>query len=425
MEKVDGEACSVLEAHPDPEIFRVRLGKALDFEFHEDYIGSLFSIRGPRETTALLDIERALNKLEKVALRRRRMSGKPLILIINATHMIRDDQEGRDLIELLQQRAEGWAATGLVTMIFNSDDYWVYERMKEYGSRMELISIRDLSRERALHALRNLRITYFKQTPSDEILDEVYKQIGGRLAFLNRVAKSPDMLAKCEEINAIEKTWLLGQCGLLGPDMDDDVMDQQKFASSAMLLVQRLVAMEREELEQEAAARAEQREYEAAEQRERVKTDDETAPTEEAPEHPREHKLPELPLHIARKVMTRADFIQAYDHSNIFTIDSHARVRADSVPMMNAFRDIANDPEFDDFLEDTLERIGDIESLGRTREVTLKDLWNGGNYEWEKTDHKGRTTEKRTLAVKRGRKGVHGDGDVKLPPEGKLSWRWQ
>ena len=124
MSHTGGEMCSMMEAHADPEIFRLRLGKALDFEFHEDYIGSLFSIRGPRETTALLDIERAFNKLEKVALARRRRCRKPLVMIINGMHMVHDDDVGRDLLELLQQRAEAWAAAGLVTMVFNSDDYW-------------------------------------------------------------------------------------------------------------------------------------------------------------------------------------------------------------------------------------------------------------------------------------------------------------
>jgi len=124
MQKVDGHNCAMFEAHPDPEIFRIRLGKALDYEYHEDYIGSLFSIRGPRDTTAILDIERALNKLEKVALARKREEGKPLILMINSMHLIRDDPIGVDLLYLLQQRAEGWAASGICTVIFNSDDYW-------------------------------------------------------------------------------------------------------------------------------------------------------------------------------------------------------------------------------------------------------------------------------------------------------------
>ena len=48
MQRVDGAGISMFDAHGDIEIFRIRLGKALDFEFHEDNIGSLFSIRGPR-----------------------------------------------------------------------------------------------------------------------------------------------------------------------------------------------------------------------------------------------------------------------------------------------------------------------------------------------------------------------------------------
>lgn len=35
MQKVDGEGVSMLEAHSDVEIFRIRLGRSLDFEYHE------------------------------------------------------------------------------------------------------------------------------------------------------------------------------------------------------------------------------------------------------------------------------------------------------------------------------------------------------------------------------------------------------
>lgn len=57
-----------------------------------------------------------MNKLEKVALQRRTKGESPLILIINSTHLIRDDDDGRDLLELMQQRAEQWAASNLITM---------------------------------------------------------------------------------------------------------------------------------------------------------------------------------------------------------------------------------------------------------------------------------------------------------------------
>lgn len=232
MRKIDGDGIAMFEAHSDLEIFRVRLGKALDYEFHEDYIGAYFSERGPRDTTALLDIERALNKLEKVALQRRAAVGRPVVLIINQMHLIRDDEDGKDLIELLQQKAEQWAAANLVTMVFNSDNYWVYERLKQLATRMEVLSVVDLQKTEAIAALARYRRRYFHEKPPSEILEEVYDRVGGRLTFLNRVAKSPDMLRTCDEILEVEKTWLLNQCWILGTEMDDDVMDQQKWAVS-------------------------------------------------------------------------------------------------------------------------------------------------------------------------------------------------
>ncbi|KAK5276184.1 hypothetical protein LTR40_011949, partial [Exophiala xenobiotica] len=110
------------------------------------------------------------------------------------------------------------------------------------------------------------------------------------------------------------------------------------------------------------------------------------------------HILPQIPLYIARQIMTRADFIQSYDHDNIFTIDSTAMVRADSVPMMNAFKSICAEEGFDEYLEATLDRISAIESLNRTKELTFKDLWieqkgeQRGKYVLVNKDHKGRET---------------------------------
>ena len=123
MRKIDGEGVSMFEAHADLEVLRIRLGKALNYEYHEDYIGSLFSIKGPRDTTALLDIERAFNKLEKVALHRRKTIGKPCVLVINSCHLLRDNEDGRDFLELIQQRAEQWGASNLVTVVLNTDDH--------------------------------------------------------------------------------------------------------------------------------------------------------------------------------------------------------------------------------------------------------------------------------------------------------------
>jgi hypothetical protein len=243
MRQVDGEGVFMFEAHADLEVFRVRLGKALDYEYHEDYIGALFSIRGPRDTTALLDIERAFNKLGKIALKRRAKRERqrnrlteggqpsiwpkvqsafpwsvrpkihghgPLVLIVNRTHLIRDDEDGRDLLELMQQRPEQWATSNLVTVVFNSDDYWVYERLKRYATRMEVIPILDLPKDRAMSALAQYRQKYFlRQRFSSEILERVYDRIGGRLTFLSSAAKTEDMLQACEKICGTEKTWFL------------------------------------------------------------------------------------------------------------------------------------------------------------------------------------------------------------------------
>lgn len=233
MRKVGGEGVSMFDAHADLEIFRIRLGKALDFEYHEDNIGSLFSIRGPRDASALLDIERAFNKLEKVALNRRRRTGSPLVLIINSTHLLRDDEDGKDLLELIQQRAEQWAAGNLVTVVLNSDDYWVYERLKLQATRLEILPILDLKKDKSIAALKSYRMDYYGETPPIKVLEEVYDMIGGRPQFLSRVARSPNMKESCEDICANEKNWFLNQCWILGEEMDDDVMDQQKYAVSS------------------------------------------------------------------------------------------------------------------------------------------------------------------------------------------------
>ena len=376
----------MFDAHADLEVFRVRLGKALDYEYHEDYIGSLFSIRGPRDTTALLDIERAFNKLEKIALKWRAKKKGPLCLIVNCAHLIRDDGDGRDLLELMQQRAEQWAASNLLTMIFNSDDYWVYERLKKYATRMAILPVLDLDKQRAVNGLRIYRKRYFPEQSLDRgILERVYGRVGGRLTYLNRVAKSMDMLQTCEEICKAEKTWFLNKCGILGESMDDDVMDQQKYASAAMVLAKALVDQEK---------------Y-----------------MELTYDPKKGHILPQIPLYMARQVMTRPDFIQAYDSENIFTIDSNAMVRADSVPMMNAFREICAEEGFEQYLQDTLDRISSIESLNRTRELTLKDLWieqsgdQRGKYAVTTKDAKGRPLGSVVFSVQPDKKSDEDEDD--------------
>lgn len=365
MKKIDGYNVAIVDAHSDPEIFRLRLGKALNYAYNEDYIGSLFSIRGPRDTTALLDIERAFGKLEEMALQRiTKTQGKPLVLIINNSHLIKDNEDGIKLIELLQQKAEGLSGSGLATMIFNSDDYWVYEKLKKLGTRLEVINVRDFGRKEATMALKFTREKNFPSGKfpqlilTDEVCNQIYDLIGGRPQHIAQVARHVDVFKASHEIIDREKTWFLNQCGLLGLEMDDDVMESGKFSTLAMLLMKEFVDMDRERRN--------------------------TLLAQEYPDkkdESKDHSLPELPLWRARQIMTRADYIQQYDNLNIFTIDSESRVRADSVPMMRAFHELATHPHFDELLDDTIDRVAQIESLGRTREIVAKDLVEGGRYQ--------------------------------------------
>ncbi|KAI0008850.1 hypothetical protein F4779DRAFT_418778 [Xylariaceae sp. FL0662B] len=346
MRRIGGEGVAMFEAHGDPEIFRIRLGKALDFEFHEDYIGSLFSFKGPRDTTALLDIERAFNKMEKIALKRKEQVGKPLVLIITGAHLVRNDEDGRDLLELIQQRAELWADSHLVTVVFVSDDYWTLERLMWQATRLRVTPVHDIPRHAVLEALRGFRAEKYNEDVPTSILEQVYEKVGGRLSFLSRVAKSPDMIKTCNALCEREKLWLLSHYWILGKDLDPGGETQQDLSSAAMLLAKALV-------DKETAMRK--------------------AGTYEG-------KLPQIPIHEAQEIMTNAEWIKEHDHNNIFTIDSDGKVQADSVAMQNAMREVCNLKGFDKHLRETLDRLDEIESLQRTRELTLKDLREDGEY---------------------------------------------
>ncbi|KAF7534530.1 hypothetical protein G7054_g6140 [Neopestalotiopsis clavispora] len=338
MKRANGEGAVLFEGHGDLEIFRLRLGKALNYEFHEDYIGGLFSFKGPRDTTPLLDIERAFNKMEKLALARREALGKPLVLIINGIHLIPDNDDGRNLLDLLQQRAELWAASHLVTVVLNSDEYWVTERLMGLATRMQVFPVHDIPRDLAIKSLRKFRAKGFGERVSSDVLNQVYDKIGGRLRFLVQVGKSPDMLRACDSIYDKEKRWFLSQCWILGETMDDDAEDHQEACAAAMLLAKALV--DREDMMRERG---------------------------DAEAH-----LPEIPLHEARQIMTRAEFIQHHDHKNIVTIDNRSMVKADSVAMQNVFREVCRQEGFEKHLQATLDRLDELESLRRTREIVFK-----------------------------------------------------
>lgn len=98
---------------------------------------------------------------------------------------------------------------------------------------MEVIPVTDLPKDKAMAALKRYRKQFCNEDLSSSILEQVYDKVGGRLSFLNRVAKAPDVMTACLEICRAEKTWFLNKCWILGKEMDDDVMDEQKFSVSA------------------------------------------------------------------------------------------------------------------------------------------------------------------------------------------------
>ncbi|KAH7883207.1 hypothetical protein F5I97DRAFT_1930780 [Phlebopus sp. FC_14] len=348
MRAIQAEGVAFLDAHPDLEVFRLRLGKALNYEFNEDSQTGLFQRRDPREGGPALDIERAFNKLEKVALRSARKTGRPLVLIFNNIQYFNNDEEGRHMLLQLQNRAESWAAGGIVTVVFSSDDFWPYLLMRKAASRMHVLSIRDLPWTQACHALTHMRITRQKDQPKGEIVKKVISLVGGRLSYLSKVSRSQDMVQGAHEILLWEKAWLLSQIGLI-PDCDDDVMDEQKWSSCSWLLLREFVKLYRErEKEREAAGEF-------------------WDPTD----------LPSIPYWRCRQIMTRADYMEELDRTNVISIDVNLDVRPDSMLILHAARAVVEEEGFDDVLNNVRDRIDEIESLHRTRELTFKDLSPG------------------------------------------------
>jgi hypothetical protein len=56
MRAIEADGAAFVEAHPDLEVFRLRFGKALNYDFFEDWQGGLFSRADPRNGGPSLDI---------------------------------------------------------------------------------------------------------------------------------------------------------------------------------------------------------------------------------------------------------------------------------------------------------------------------------------------------------------------------------
>jgi len=150
---------------------------------------------------------------------------------------------------------------------------------------MHVLGINDLDPHESHYALRSMRKAVIHEgEESDERLREIVGMTGGRLSFLTRVARAPDMEESAKDIVKHEKAWLRSQIGLI-PDHDDDVMDEQKWSSCSWLLLQEFV----------------KRQQEAEKEREAAIANGETAA---------ELALPSIPYWRCRIIMTRPDFLQ-------------------------------------------------------------------------------------------------------------------
>ena len=70
-----------------------------------------------------------------------------------------------------------------------------------------------------------LRMSAGRSVESEEDFRKAIDLVGGRLAYLSKVAKHPVMLEHAQTMLNVEKAWLTSLIGLI-PDHDDDVMDE-------------------------------------------------------------------------------------------------------------------------------------------------------------------------------------------------------
>ena len=213
-----------------------------------------------------------------MALRSARKLGRPLVLVFNNVHFFQHTEEGKNILLQLQQRAEAWAQSGnmsiiyftvylivnfslgILTMVFStsvehtfscfialtsltiSDDHWPFHVLRmdlcfplclnhsncvigKSSSRMQVISIYDLSLHDAAHATQHMRLSAGRPAASDGTIKKALMLVGGRLSHISRVASAVDVPGTAAHMLQLEKGWLLSNIGLI-PDCDIDALDE-------------------------------------------------------------------------------------------------------------------------------------------------------------------------------------------------------
>ncbi|KAG0697745.1 hypothetical protein DFH29DRAFT_878492 [Suillus ampliporus] len=338
MLNIRKEGLVFLEAHPDLEVFRLRLGSALNYEFSEDLQAGLFQRPDPRSCGPAMDIERgteALDKLHDVAMRRGR--SRPLVLVITKIQNFYNDDQGRNLLLQIQQYAERWALRGsIVTVVFTTDDIWPYTLLRKAATLMDVRSVQDLDWEMS-------KRTLLRRRPDAGNVNSVVHVVGGRQSYLNKVSRAEEMLQAAEELLRLEKAWLESCLGLIPDcDIDQDVVKQflqQKWSLHCWTLLREFVRL-----------------YKAGQE----ESGDSWDPL----------KLPVIPSWRCQQIMTRPDYLDELDRLDVVYIDMNSNVQPDSMLVLRAALDIIEKEGFDELLEDVRCRIKEIESLWQRRIVT-------------------------------------------------------
>nr|CAG8649416.1 3295_t:CDS:2 [Entrophospora candida] len=307
MDKCNQFGIVFCEAHSNPEIFKVRLGRSLNYTYREDYIGGLFAREAPERGSALLDIEKALNVVEEAAYKYKGKYDKPLVLIINNIHSLKDDEDGEDMLELLQQRAESWASSG-------TDD-----------SHMEVIKVHDLNKDEAIEFLKDKRNGREPEEVLEKIVDEC---VGGRLLYLNKLAKADDvdLFEAANRLKEEQKTWLINLIGLI-PNFDGLEIESQRYAVAAWKLIRELVR----------------------------------SPTKT------------ISIIEGRSIIGNSRYLKKLDHDGIIMIDQDNQIKPDSQISYDIFEEMIESPDFNKILKKVDQRLMKADKI----------IWNNGNKWWK------------------------------------------
>lgn len=129
------------------------------------------------------------------------------VLQVLTLFVLQDDAEGHALLHALQQRAESWAGANVCTTIFSSDDYAPYRHLKKSASRMNVISVKDLTPSETHVCLAASRAAKYPGLPplDPDISLKVWDLVGGRLSILSKLVHKDDLIAEAERLIELEK----------------------------------------------------------------------------------------------------------------------------------------------------------------------------------------------------------------------------